>query len=194
MHRVAQPARLLGQVGAEDHPGDDLQGQLVHLGGEVERLVGRPAREPAQGVFDHQLGVGPQSPRVEVSLNDGPMACPRRAVRNDQAFPFDLAQGLHLAAQLAEAVDTGGQHLADQLGAVDEIKPDPAHAHEGEIAVFPSHPQGEAQGIGLQARWNVIPNRPSRGPGGYFAFIRIAPFLWCVAGLQDGVWRPPQPL
>ena len=127
--------RPIRPIDIEHEPGDDLQGELVHLLAQFKRIR-RPAADPPMGVLDNQGSVALEVAGVEVRLHQRRNPAPGSSATTRPFPSIAPSETAHLAALLGKALRLV-RILTDQLGTVDD-DPEPTNAGRGEVPVLPS--------------------------------------------------------
>ena len=128
--RLRQRIRAVADLDAEQRLGDDLERDVHHLLGDVERLACRrsiPARQHRFGVTGHQRAEAGNALAVEGRLRQPPLPQPEIPVAGQQPAAGDTAQQIVLEGVLAVVPGVVLQHVLDPFGIADQVElPAPA--------------------------------------------------------------------
>jgi hypothetical protein len=133
-HRAPDALGVGVELGAEERPRDDPQGELGHVGGHVARLAVVPGGARAARLVQHDPGVRVDHAPVERRLEHPPLAQVEVALARQEAVSEHDLRPLEPGALLERAL-VGHQHLAGQVGPHDDEDMLRADAEVDEIAV-----------------------------------------------------------
>src|SRR5262249_42884509 len=130
--------RLLTGLQPEESAAHDVEGELQRLDGDVEgptlTLDLAPALEHGLGLPAHRGGEAGDALAVKERLGNAALPLPEVAVAGEEAAPQHGLEGLDEAPVLDVASGIVDQHVADEVGMVDEQQLDGAKAQRDEVA------------------------------------------------------------
>ena len=185
-HPVEEPQRgrqggahprgvLPSEVRVEKRLSDDRQRQARHLRVHVDDVAVSPSLREIPRRAGHHVRVAGDARGMERRLGHPALAPVEVALAGEQPVAQDAARLLEALA-LHEVVVPGDEHLAHQIGMVQQMDAERADAGHGDVALLPKLPD-ERDGV------------PAEGPEDSQAAPWPCPHGWVRHGLKPNVVR-----
>jgi hypothetical protein len=124
-------------LGVEQRLGGDAQGHRHHLGVDVARFAGPPARKHEFGVADHHIAVARDPLRVKRRCRQPPLPVPELALAGQQALAEDRPHLPEEQRKLDEVAMVPDQDIFRVVGIVEQHDRPAGQVQRDSIAVVP---------------------------------------------------------